>query len=218
MGILTPEEARAFYDRFGARQDRQAFYENPALAALVAHADFEHASRVFEFGCGTGRFGARLLRAHLPARAVYEGVDLSGTMIELSRKRLAPFAPRASVRQGDGPVRFGLSPGSVDRVVSTYVLDLLPEPEIRAFFGEAHRALRPGGRVCLVSLTRADAWPSRLVLGAWNGLFRLHPRLVGGCRPVELLEFLDSSAWRPLFRQIITAFGIPSEVLVARPA
>ena len=52
---LDLEQARAFYDRFGARQDRQAFYEDA----------FERARGVPEFGCGTGRFAEVLVAERL---------------------------------------------------------------------------------------------------------------------------------------------------------
>jgi hypothetical protein len=53
MKTLSHHEAKAFYDRFGARQDGQAFYEDGALQELVRHARFAHAREVVEFGCGT---------------------------------------------------------------------------------------------------------------------------------------------------------------------
>ena len=87
--MLDRGQVRAFYDRFGARQDAQAFYEDAALTELVLHADFEAAGRVYELGCGTGRFARRLLERHLPDGATYLGVDLSATMVELARGRLA---------------------------------------------------------------------------------------------------------------------------------
>lgn len=51
---LTREEARTFYDRFGSRQDKQAFYEDPAVSVLIDQARFADAWRVVEFGGGTG--------------------------------------------------------------------------------------------------------------------------------------------------------------------
>ena len=57
---LTASEAEAYYNRFGKKQDSQGFYEDPALNDLIAHASFQDAQRVFEFGCGTGKFAARL--------------------------------------------------------------------------------------------------------------------------------------------------------------
>lgn len=99
---LTPEEARSFYDRFGAKQDTQAFYEDPGLDDLIAHAHFDRVHSLFEFGCGTGRFAARLLSEQLPGDCRYLGIDISPTMVRLTSERLKPWAERASVRLTDG--------------------------------------------------------------------------------------------------------------------
>ena len=59
--VLTRSQAQTFYDRFGRKQDAQAFYEDGALDDLIDHAAFEQVEKVFELGCGTGRFASRLL-------------------------------------------------------------------------------------------------------------------------------------------------------------
>src|SRR4051812_10077889 len=122
---VTPAEAKAFYDRFGAKQDRQAFYEDPALARLSAHAAFGEARSLVEFGCGTGRFAARLLADSLPDDARYHGIDISPTMVRIARARLAAWSERATVQVSDGAIRLPVPSGSCDRVLCTYVLDLL---------------------------------------------------------------------------------------------
>jgi len=86
---LSPDHARRVYDRIGSLQDSQAFYEDRATDLLVQFGDFARARRVFEFGCGTGRFAARLLQQELPSDAVYHGVDLSPTMVRLAEERIA---------------------------------------------------------------------------------------------------------------------------------
>jgi len=212
--VLGPADVRAYYDRFGAKQDSQGFYEEPALAELVRYAEFGGAARVFEFGCGTGRFAARLLADHLPAEATYLGCDLSPIMVGLAKRRLAAFGERARVEPAEGRVRFPLDDDSVDRVVATYVLDLLEEADIARFFAESHRVLLPGGRLAVASLTRGVNVASRVVAALWAGLFRLRPALVGGCRPIEPAAFVDPSAWRIVHRGIVTPFAVPSEVLV----
>lgn len=215
--VLTRSQARNFYDRFGSKQDTQAFYENEALDDLIAHAAFEQAGKVFEFGFGTGRFAFRLLSERLPASASYFGIDLSRTMTGLAEKRIAPYAGRATVVQSDGCISFPLPDHSVDRVVSTYVLDLLPEGDISEVISEAYRVLTPGGRLCLVSLTSGMALESRLVCALWSVAFRLHAPLVGGCRPIRLESFFDQQAWLLDYRHVVSQFGIPSEVLIASP-
>lgn len=216
--MLDHDRARAVYDRIGAAQDTQGFYERPALDALMRHADFEHARAVFEFGCGTGRLASRLLEHHLPPEARYHGIDLSTTMVRLARRRLARFGERASVVQCDGTPRLDVPDGTVDRCLSTYVLDLLPEPEIRIFLEDARRALAPHGRLCLVGLTAGAHGLPRLVTHLWTRLQRMAPALVGGCRPIELRAFVTAPAWRIEHAEVITSWAVPSEILVASPA
>lgn len=214
--VLSPAEVRSFYDRFGSKLDSQGFYENPALAQLIAHGRFAEAGRVFEFGCGTGKFAELLLAQHLPPTAVYLGCDLSPAMTALAALRLEPFGGRAGVVRTDGRVRFPLVEASVDRVVSSYVLDLLCAQDAREVFAEAHRVLRPGGLLCLASLAPGVNLPSRLVARLWMALFRLRASLVGGCRPIRLGTYAQSDRWQVEYQRVVTPFAVPSEVLILR--
>lgn len=213
--VLTPKEAKRYYDRFGKKQDSQSFYEDKATGDLVVHADFGRAAKVFEFGCGTGRFAEKLLAAHLPASAVYTGCDASATMVGLARQRLAAYHARVQVIQTEGAIRFPVGDESTDRVVCAYVLDLLSETDIRTFLLEAYRTLQAGGKIGLVGLTRGTTRLSRIVSTAWYSIFRVRPSLVGGCRPIQIRRYLDGALWRVEHHRVVTAFGIPSEVLVA---
>ena len=215
--VLTHEQAQAFYNRMGAKQDWQAFYEAKATHDLVTHASFETAQAVFEFGCGTGALAEHLLAAHLSPETRYVAVDSSTTMIRLARARLARFGSRVEVQQTDGTLRFEATSGFYDRFVSTYVADLLSASDITEVLSEAHRLLRPEGLLCLVSLTPGPTWFSRLVTGLWTGIHRLTPSLVGGCRPLELRALLPTSQWQLVSVNVATAFGIPSEIVVAKP-
>ena len=212
---LSRDEARAYYDWFGSKQDTQAFYEDPATRDLIAHAEFESAKAVFELGCGTGRFAAELLSSHLPPEARYAGCDLSATMVGLARDRLAKFGGRAEVQQTDGAPRLVGTDGSFDRFVSNFVLDLLPREDAETMLREAHRLLADDGRLCLVSLTHGVTNLSHAVTWVWTRLYRARPSLVGGCRPIELCELLPEGDWRIAYRHVVVSFGIPSEVVVA---
>jgi ubiquinone/menaquinone biosynthesis C-methylase UbiE len=213
--MLTRQATQAFYDRFGARQDAQSFYEDRALDALIAHSAFESAQHVFELGVGTGRFAERLLRERLSEQARYTGTDLSATMIALARERLATYRNRVEITATDGAPTCPLAAGAVDRVVSTYVLDLLPEDEIAAFLADAHRVLAAGGQLCLVGLTDSHTFPSNVVSTGWTLLFRTAPGLVGGCRPIHLEPVVATRGFTVIHTEVVVAYGIASEVLVA---
>jgi len=213
--VLTRSQAKTFYDRFGEKQDAQAFYEDAALDELIAHGSFEQAENVFEFGCGTGRFASRLLTKHLSPSSSYLGIDLSQTMVNITERRITAYTERARVIRSDGSMRFPLPDHSVDRVVSTYVLDLLSQADAQQVIFEAHRVLIPGGKLCLVSLTFGGMFVSRIVCALWSSLFRLHAPLVGGCRPIQLESLFDQHDWSIDYQKVVTQFGVPSEVLIA---
>ena len=214
--MLSHQQARAFYDRFGAKQDSQRLYEDPATRVLVAQAHFEEAKAVFEFGCGTGRFAETLLADYLPQTAHYVGCDVSSTMVDLARHRLARFADRVEIRLTDGSPAIAAADAAFDRFVSNYVFDLLTPGDIALVLAEAHRVLTTDGRVCLSDLTHGTTAVSQLVMWAWTRIHRFRPQLVGGCRPVAVVDHLPEENWHVDHHRVIVSFGVPSEVLVAK--
>ena len=163
---LDAEQARRVYDRIGRLQDTQRFYENRAVDLLVAGGHFADAHAVVEVGCGTGALAARLLGRELPAARELVGVDLSPRMAALARGRVAPFGARARIELADAAERIPVEDGWADRLVSAYVLDLLPPERARAVLAEAARALAPGGLLCLASLTTGRGAAARLLAAA----------------------------------------------------
>lgn len=216
--MLSPAEARRVYDRIGALQDSQAFYEDRAIELLLHHGEFKSAEAVFEFGCGTGRFARRLLDDHLPGGARYRGMDVSPRMVQLAQGRLAPYASRAAVVLTDGGPPIGEPGGTYDRFVSNYVFDLLSEEDIRGALREARAMLRPAGLLCVTGLSTGVGPISRAVAGVWGWIQAHRPSAVGGCRPVDLLPFFGGSEWSVRFHQKVVAFTITSEILVAERA
>ena len=212
---LNHEQVRAFYDRFGSRQDSQACYEDAVLDRLIGQGELEKAEAVFEFGCGTGRLAGRLLEEVLSPECRYVGVDLSSTMVALARERLRHFGERATVLQSGGETRFDFPDGGFDRFISTFVLDLLPEEETDAVLAEAHRLLQPGGLLLLASLTEGTTFPSRLLVRLWKRIWRWRPSIVGGCRPIRLTRYVREPDWRVRHREVLTPWAVPCELLVA---
>ena len=215
MSTLTASQARRVYDRIGAGQDLQAFYEDRATAEILRNADFESAESVFELGSGTGRFAQKLLTDHLPASASYRGVDLSPKMVALAEQRLCVFGPRAQVLLSDGGPPTGESDASCDRFVSNFVFDLLSDEMIASVIEQAHRLLRPQGLLCVASLTSGSTPVTRAVAGLWSHVHRAKPALVGGCRPIDLLAFIDGARWRIVHHRRLAPLGLPCEAIVA---
>jgi ubiquinone/menaquinone biosynthesis C-methylase UbiE len=214
--MLSHTEAKQFYDRLGARQDKGSYFEAPALAILRQQAAFATAQRLFEFGCGTGSFAAAILADELPTAATYLGLDQSTTMVQLAAARIAPFGARATVALSGGAMTLPAATGAVDRFVCNYVLDLLPATDIGQLLTEAHRTLRPGGLLCLTSLTHGTTPRSRLAMAGWQAIYLINPQRFGGCRPIAVTPYLDEARWALCHRAISITRGLASEVVIAR--
>ncbi|MDC8982347.1 class I SAM-dependent methyltransferase [Mycobacterium marinum] len=212
---LSLSQARSVYDRIGRIQDWQAFYEDETLDRLVANAALAPGQTIFEFGCGTGKLAANLL-AELPASVNYVGVDISPVMINLATSRLAPWADRAKVTLVDGSLPLPAGDRSADRVLSTFVFDLLDEAYARAVLDDLRRILTADGLLCVASLSYGERPLERVACRAWNGLWRVAPQLVGGCRPISVSALLDPG-WKLAHHSHVHRFGLVMEVVIASP-
>ncbi len=133
-------------------------------------------------------------------------------MIALARARLRPWSQRAGVALPYPPARsLPGADGEYDRFVATYVLDLLSDEHARALLTEAHRLLAHSGLLCLAGLTEGVTPAGR----AWAALAQRWPALLGGCRPIELERLLAPDSWRVERREVITSWGVPTELVVA---
>ena len=211
---LRAAQARAVYDRIGRIQDWQ-FYEDRAVAGLLADCSPETAHSVFELGCGTGRLGARMLEL-LPPTARYLGVDVSPVMVGLTASRLAVWGDRAQVRLVDGSMPLPAASNSADRIVCTYVLDLLDDTDVVGVLDEFGRILTTDGLLCLVSLRPGISRFERVISGLWTMVWRSAPQLLGGCRPIRLHTMLDQE-WTIRHARVVHSWGLVSEVVLAAP-
>jgi arsenite methyltransferase len=111
-----------------------------------------------DVGSGPGNVTASLARAAGPG-GVALGVDISEPM--LARAVRAESGPQVGFLRADAQ-RLPLRDNTVDAVVSTAVLQLIPNPA--AALAEMARVLRPGGRLAIMVPTvgRAARFSRRL--------------------------------------------------------
>ena len=132
--------------------------------------------RVLDVGCGRGFFLGLLKEEG----AGGEGIDLSESMIEATRKAGFPAV------LSEGNAFLDQHPGEFDGVFASHVIEHIPAPEGERFMRLAARALAPGGRLIVIT-------PRTLVLrsiasGFWRDLTHQRPY------PLDLLEALCASA------------------------
>jgi SAM-dependent methyltransferase len=123
---------------------------------LVAQAGIEPGATVLEIGCGTGN--VLLLAARAVPGATLIGLDPDPAVLAVAGRK----ARRAGVplRLDHGYAdRLPYPDGSVDRVLSAFMLHHLPADQQRDALQEVRRVLAPGGRLHLLDLDGSP--PSR---------------------------------------------------------
>ncbi|HEY4178783.1 MAG TPA: methyltransferase domain-containing protein [Kofleriaceae bacterium] len=114
--------------------------------------------RVLELGCGTGL----MTRILLDRGAVVTSVDRSAPMLARARRR----APEATFIEHD--VTTFTPTDRYERVVLSYVLHELAQPQRAAVLATARAALAPFGSVCVVDFDTGDTrQPIRALLDAY---------------------------------------------------
>lgn len=172
LGRSAPRPVRALLRPLGAlalRGRRGATY-----------LPYPEGGRLLDFGCGHGKFVARMVAAGWHA----EGLDLSPDALAVGREA------GLTLHHGTLPGA-DLPEAAFDAVTMWHSLEHVPSP--RATLEAAHRLLRPGG-LLLVSVPRLDSLPARWTGPAWYGLgLPLH--LTQFTR-ATLLAYLDAIGFR----------------------
>ena len=184
--------------------------EPRARRLMLAWAGIENGMRVLEVGVGTGLSFEKVLRANPDGYA--EGLDRTPAMLRRAeRKARRTGHPHYLLREGDAR-RLDVPPASFDVVLCSYMFDLLPEsqfvPALRGFLD----ALRPGGRLAMANMTVGRSAAENL----WEGLYRLYPPLLGGCRGVEVAPALAAAGFEGIRREVVVEWLFPSEVVCGR--
>jgi len=161
--LARAERAKAFFAMEASRWDHlknRLFGEGADLQLLPAL--LEGSETVADLGCGTGRLAGLLA----PFAGSLIGVDRSPEMLALARTRLAAME-NVELRQGDLEA-LPIDDATIDVAILSLVLHYVPDPG-RAL-SEAHRVLRPGGRLLVLDIQEHERAGFRSEMGhLWLG-------------------------------------------------
>jgi ubiquinone/menaquinone biosynthesis C-methylase UbiE/DNA-binding transcriptional ArsR family regulator len=165
-------KSQEFFSSSAGQWDRlrdDLFGERFHFAALPAFADAEWT--IGDLGCGTGQMTAALA----PFVAHVIAIDASAAMLQAAKKRLQAFE-NVELRRGDLEA-LPVDDARLDAVTMALVLHHLAEPA-RAL-AEAHRVLKPGGRLLMIDMLPHDRESYRQQMGhAWLGFSEEHVRRI----------------------------------------
>ncbi|NYI81038.1 class I SAM-dependent methyltransferase [Nocardioides panzhihuensis] len=128
----------------------------PLHERTVELAGISSGQTVLDVGCGTGNLAFTVLRA-VPD-AVVTGHDPDASALRMAARKASRRGVRLSLVQGYAD-RLLPEDGSVDHIVSSLALHHVDDAGRQGFGREAHRILKPGGRVTIVDFGAPDHGP-----------------------------------------------------------
>jgi demethylmenaquinone methyltransferase/2-methoxy-6-polyprenyl-1,4-benzoquinol methylase len=196
-----------WYDLIVGEGERRLALEGLGLLAPGA------GERVLEVGFGTGHAAVEIARA-VGERGRYAGVDISPGMLREATGRLetAGLSSRAELSLGDA-ADTACEDGSFDAVFTAFTLELFDVPDIPRVLAGCRRALRPGGRLCVVSMSKGDGPSAMLRLYEWA--HRNFERWVD-CRPIRVRQSVEAAGFQVAEARLTKAWGLPMETVLAR--
>lgn len=191
------------YDMWGRLTESRARRRSLELAAI------RDGESVLEVAVGTGLAFAEVLKSNSSGRNV--GLDLTDAMLERARRKAAKTGQSNYELSVGDAYHLAFPDETFDVLVNHYMFDILPEEDFLGVLQGFRRVLRGGGRVALVNMTIPAVWYESL----WRGLYRVHPKTMGGCRGVQLAAYVERAEFEVVRLEHVTQMSFPSEVLLA---
>lgn len=189
------------YDTWGQLTESKARKRCLELAAI------RDGESVLEVAVGTGLAFIEILKSNPTGQN--EGIDLTAEMLGLAREKAEKTGQRNyRLRVGDA-YQLDYPDNTFDVVINNYMFDLLPEEDFATVLLEFKRVLRPGGRLVMTNMTQAERWYNSV----WEGIYRVKPAWLGGCRGVQVSPYLQAAGFEGTTRETISQMTFPSEIL-----
>jgi ubiquinone/menaquinone biosynthesis C-methylase UbiE len=189
------------YDLFGI------LMESKARQRALETASIQNGEKILEVALGTGLNFVEILKRN--PNGWVDGIDVSMKMVEKARKRISKTGQNNYTLHLCDCRHLPFEDGTFDVLMNQYLLDILPVEDFIPILLEFKRVLKDGGRMVLVNMTKGEKWLNQI----YEGIYRLKPPLLAGCRGVMARPFLEEIGFREFHREFISQLGFPSEIV-----
>jgi ubiquinone/menaquinone biosynthesis C-methylase UbiE len=183
--------------------------ESKARNRAIELAKIENGMNVLEVAVGTGLAFYEMVKRNPNGKNT--GIDLSKGMLKKAEKRLRKLSGADFTLSTGTAFNLPMRDGSVDVLMNNYMVDLMSEVEVDKVLMEFRRVLKEHGRLVMVNMTMGERFGSNI----YNYVYNISPKLMGGCRSVNLSGKLSEHGFKVETREYIQQLLFPSEVILA---
>ena len=166
------------YDLFGILMESKARQRALEMAAI------QNGEKILEVALGTGLNFVEILKRN--PNGWVDGIDVSMKMVEKARKRISKTGQKNYTLYLCDCRHLPFEDETFDIIMNQYLLDILPVEDFIPILLEFKRVLKDGGRIILVNMTKGERWLNQI----YEGIYKLKPPLLAGCRGVMANHFL----------------------------
>ena len=208
---VTQTEIAGVYDSISKIYDLWGgLTESRARIRALELAEIKNGLNILEVAVGTGLAFFEIVKRNPDGTNI--GIDISAGMLKKARKRLSRLSGANYELKKASAFHLEGEDEQFDVLINNYMFDLIPFDQMDAVLAEFKRVLKKGGKLVLVNMTIGEKFGS----GIYNFMYRVSPRLMGGCRGIRLSEKLKEHGFRLKLREYHQQCLFPSEVILAQ--
>ena len=185
------------------------FTEKKAQDKAIELSKIEDGLTILDVAVGTGKLFNRILKRN--PNGINIGIDISKGMLTRAKSKLSKQPNQNYSLEIGSAFDIKIDNHTVDILFNNYMFDLIPFDQMGSIIDEFFRVLKPGGKLVLVNMTKAE----RLCAGLYERIYRIYPLLMGGCRGVQQNNLLTEYRFKVITREYIQQMLFPSEVILA---
>jgi ubiquinone/menaquinone biosynthesis C-methylase UbiE len=207
---VAQNEIGALYDSKVWFYDVWAYFtESKARYRALELAKIHNNQSILEVAVGTGLMFSDIVQRNSKGENI--GIDISQGMLSKAKRRLSKQQNENYSLSIGSAFNLKVKDASIDMLVNNYMFDLIPFNQMDSVIDEFNRVLKQNGKLLLINMTKSERFGASL----YENLYSLSPRLMGGCRGVQLTDLLTQHGFRIEVREYIQQMLFPSEVILA---